>query len=79
MAPLTYFDVQIQDNTASWEIELTNIVIPESFMKCDVNNNADTAAFRTATKASVYGVRFLGCYFAPSFREISSKAHTDTF
>jgi hypothetical protein len=43
-----------------------------------VNNNADTAAFRTGSSVPVNNVRFLGCYFAPSHREAGSKAHTDS-
>lgn len=78
MAPLTYFGGQTLDNTPSWDVEFINIVIPQSYVKYDVNNNADTAAFRTSTNAPINNVRFIGIYFAASFREIGSKAHTDT-
>ncbi len=78
MAPLAYLGGQTIDNTPSWDTEFVNIVIPEGFLKYDVNNNADTAAFRTASNAPVKDVRFVGCYLAPSFREAGSKAHTDS-
>lgn len=78
MAPLTYISGQTLENTPSWDVEFINIVIPKSYVKYDVNNNADTAAFRVPANAPVTGVHFLGIYFAPSFREIGSKAHTDT-
>ncbi|CAF4384100.1 unnamed protein product [Rotaria sp. Silwood2] len=54
------------------------MVVPDANVKYDVNNNADTAAFRTGSNAPVSNVRFLGCYFAPSYREAGSKAHTDS-
>lgn len=78
LAPLAYLGGQTKDNTPSWDTEFVNMVLPQSFLKYDVNNNADTAAFRTATNAPVTNVRFIGCYFAPSFRETNSKAHTDS-
>ncbi|CAF0883895.1 unnamed protein product [Adineta steineri] len=78
MAPLSTFGGQTIDGIPSWDIEFINIVLPDGFLKYDANNNADTASFRTASQAPVSGVRFLGCYFSPSFREAGSKAHTDT-
>ena len=78
MAPLTYVCGQTVDNVPSWDVEFVNIVIPESYVKYDVNNDADTADFRVARNAAANNVRFLGCYFAPSFRQNGSKAHTDT-
>ncbi|CAF1080517.1 unnamed protein product [Adineta ricciae] len=79
LAPLSTFGGQTIENTPSWDIEYINIVTPNAFLKYDADNNADTAAFRTATKGPVSGVRFQGCYFAPSYRELGSVAHTDTF
>ncbi|CAF4045207.1 unnamed protein product [Rotaria sp. Silwood1] len=78
MAPLAYFGGQTLDNTPSWDIEFVNMVVPDASVKYDANNNADTAAFRTASNAPVNNVRFLGCYIAPSYREAGSKAHTDS-
>lgn len=78
MAPLAYFGGQTVDNTPSWSTEFVNMVVPDAILKYDVNNNADTAAFRTGANAPVDDVRFIGCYFAPSYREVGSKAHTDS-
>ncbi|UJR30293.1 hypothetical protein I4U23_017831 [Adineta vaga] len=79
MAPLSTFGGQTIDNTPSWDIEFINIVLPDGFLKYDADNNADTASFRTASKGPASNIRFRGCYFAPSFRELGSKAHTDTY
>jgi hypothetical protein len=79
MASLAYVAGQTIDNIPSWDVEFINIVISQSYVKYDINNNADIAVFRTVSNAPVNGVRLLGCYFAPSFQENGSKAHTDTF
>ena len=78
MAPLTYVCGQSIDNLPTWDIEFVNIVIPTSYVKHDVDNDADTADFRVTKNSPATNVSFIGCYFAPSFREKGSKAHTDT-